>query len=155
MKNKRRVVNYAILTDKDFLKYYREQTDSLLKPDNKKIGNCDLIQKATSMIFSEVAEAMLENIGGVQMNRLGYFSIWRSNEPVITTTGYNSPKLNYHTDGYQYFLGYFPDTTKNTKLSGWSMDRTFVKSVKQKLATKLRMGYKYKNFYYMFKYNKK
>lgn len=154
MKNSR-IKNKAYLTGSDFVKYYRRQVRALVRESDSSITGTNLLVNAVSAIFDEIAKSLTENVAGVHMFNLGYFSVWRSYNRLPVGNYPTSTILNTHSDGYQYFLDFFPETTNNRALYGWAMDRRFNKRVKRKLSQNLKRGYQYKNFYEIFLSNRK
>lgn len=155
MKGVRRVKNYVILTGDDFLKFYRQALRNLRQPDRKRIKDTATVRKAVTAIFKAIAEGIVENIGGVFLKRLGYFGVWRSGGKLINTRNYRNVELNEHTDGYQYVLDYFPDTSRNRLVQSLCMDGTFNINIKKGVSKNLRRGMKYKNYYFLIKESNK
>jgi len=143
------------LTGSDFVKFYTHQVHQCSRPKEKRIVGTNKVINIVGMIFDEVAKSVTQNIAGIHLYNIGYFGVWRSSTNLLVSTYKNKEIfLNSHTDGYQYVLDFFPDTTNNTVLHGWTMDRMFSRPVKQTLSANLRKGYKYKNFYEIFLNNR-
>lgn len=134
----------------EFTKFYRAEVNKL---ENKKyitITNNNDVKKVVSEIFKVTAKHIVDNIGGVFLNRIGFFGVWRSFKPLVASAGYPRPRMNKMTDGYQYFLHYSSDVNKNSKFSDWTMDRTFNRAIKSELSKRLNNGVKYRNYLYHF-----
>lgn len=147
MRGVRRVQNYVIFTGDDFLKFYRESLRLIKHPEKKRIKDTAVLRKSIRAIFQAIAESIVENIGGVYLRRLGYFGVWRSASRVVINRNYKSLEINSHSDGYQYILDYFPDTSRNRYVQSLCMDGMFNTKVKKALSKNLRKGYRYKNYY--------
>lgn len=155
MQGVRRTAATAILTDYEFVKFYREYISSLSKPKNKRISSTGLIQLCVSEIFKHVADDLVNNKAGVVLRRIGYFGIWRVPEISILPTSYRYIELNEHSEGYQYVIDFFPESTSNKLMSIWRMDRMFNNSLKKRISKKLKSGFKYSNLYFTLKEYKK
>lgn len=155
MIGKRRVISYSILTGSEFLSFYRSKMKKLTRSKYKRITDTATIQKCISEIFGVVADCISECDGGVNMNGLGYFGVWRSANPMVHMKNYSGIHMNVHSKGYQYFLDFFPDTQRNKATQLLRMDRMFNETLKSKVSNNLKSGKRYKNLYFLFKSAKK
>lgn len=133
--------------------------------DNKKIKTSSVqnrgqYAKVLRTIFKKAKENLLENEGGVVLDKLGYIGIIRYpyrqliKKPFLHINGKIKAQqllYNLHTDRYSYLLGFFTDAHKLNRLGKWSMDYTFRDDLKRGLAKKLKEGKRYKLYYTLVK----
>lgn len=94
--------------------------------------------------FETISEQLLELEGGVSIEGLGYFFIWRIPKKMTYCIPggdtYEIDLYNNHTDNYMYAPQFIP--LKKNRV--WSMDRYFSVVFNQKLSKALRSGKRYK-----------
>jgi len=94
--------------------------------------------------FETIAEQLIELEGGVNIEGLGYFFIWRIPKKmsyyIPSAEAHDIDLFNHHTDNYIYAPQFIP--TKKNRV--WSMDRNFSFPLKQELCKALKEGRKYK-----------
>lgn len=119
--------------------YYRKhrKTEHEIGEDRTKYSN------AVGEIFRAIGELIVENEGGVFLDRYGYFS------PIIIKymEKYDTAEKYPHTDMNSYALYLFTDTTNKSVIKGMCMDRTFDYRVKKLFKEAIYTSYRPKLYY--------
>lgn len=108
----------------------------------------DLFVETTAAMFKEISKSIVESKGGVMINGFGYFFVWRiPRQRVRWKWGKGAFIWDSHTNGFHHVPIFLPaGGRKNLKL--WSMDRKFLKGVKEGIKLKIKGGFRYKNYLY-------
>lgn len=131
------IVNY------DFFKYYNKNSKHR---DLNNIYSFNHLSKVVKDFWSIVGDHMVENSGGVFLDKFGYFCI-TLNPKKSASIGRNREKyLDSHTKTKNYFIT-FISSARDTIFNSFTMDRTFNRNIKRKLVENLKKGKKYYNYY--------
>lgn len=129
---------YKNLGGINFSSYFCDtQSEKYRNPVQKKRK----IKKIVKLINEGMKEAILEAQGGLFIEGIGYFCHMMppNPQPIV---GYKNKGTkvydNSHTEGYMYFLTFFPARTKNRNMKNWSM--LYCKNIKSLSCKELLKG---------------
>ena len=133
--------SYKLTHDKEYTAYRQYRKIS----KTRRIKGRANYRKFVKAVFETIAEEMLERDGGVCINKLGYWFIWKPPKKVLAsyyTEGGLGEYNNFHTNHYLYLPTFFPARRQMY----WCMDKAFNKRLTHKLNKKIREGKKYKTY---------
>ncbi len=111
-------------------------------------------KKVISTILEVTSEKLLEKVGGVYLEGIGYFCHWMTPVKRTVRTFTNGKKVlnsNFFSNTYWYNTAFFGDVEKYNPLKGWSLDKTSSEKIQKGLYKELRAGKKYKFYYTLVK----
>lgn len=106
--------------------------------------------KAIRGVLKEASEALINEDGGVVLDRVGYLCNWASPNK-IPGIGIKSDFLysNLDNNSWRYTPAIFTKVFDNNRLEGWSMEGGFTEKVIKSIYNSVNHGKKYKLFYRM------
>lgn len=111
--------------------------------------------RVNQLILKEVADKLLSNTSGVVLDGFGYFVMWKTPEKMrirnLSEGSSGEFYFNPHSKGFLYLPTLFTDVYSGTPLKGWSLDGGFNASLKKKISTKIKNGFKYTLLYSLVK----
>lgn len=126
--------------------YYRRYVNSRKLPKTEKIADRDLFYNIVEYFWKRVGEDLVENIGGVYLNNIGYFYVWRLPPNLKRIYTPNVPQIYlYHTNHKILSFTFIPTHTKRY-MHVYSMDNKFTKPLVNKLSKNILKGYRYRNY---------
>lgn len=129
--------------DYDFFRYYKSKSEHR---NLKNIYRFNDLSKVVKDFWGIVEDHMLNNSGGVFIDKFGYFCITMNPKKSVSIGRNRKKYLDSHTKTRNFFLT-FISSTKDPVFNSFSMDRAFSRKVKKKLVEKLKKGKKYYNYF--------
>lgn len=121
-------------------------------PKKYRLENREELRKLVREICGVIGEEIVNSEGGVHINRLGYFFIWKIPKKMTYNThisgGKSEENFNYHTNHYMYSPIFLPSIDKKSTLKNWGMDNSFNRKIRFGIKDKLKSGFKYKIYPY-------
>lgn len=103
-------------------------------------------------MFEAIGRLMAEYEGGVMLKKFGYFqSTVIPYKYGVFNPGEEEHHHFFHTDGYIYTPMFYSDTTTNSCMRGFIMDRTFYAEVKTNLRHAFEKQFRPKLYYRLMK----
>lgn len=106
-------------------------------------------RKIIKAFYGKIADALVENDGGVFIKNMGYFCVIRHPKKQVVKVQYLGGKeyFNSKTNNYLYSPMFFGFGKKKALYHFWVMDRAFsVQNVKKRVSKMLLSGKVYKTF---------
>lgn len=144
---------HRLLGRESIMKIHNAYKKNLPKK-HENLSHQDVI-RVNQLILKEVSEKMVSNSSGVVLDGFGYFTMWRTPEKMrirnLSEGNEGEFYFNPHSKGFLYLPTLFTDVYSGTSLKGWSLDGAFNASLKKKISTQIKNGFKYTMLYSLVK----
>lgn len=117
--------------NKDFRDYYKRRTTDNIKKRLHEYDNDRIIQ----LFLKKMADYLIEYRAGILINKIGYFFVYKHPFKFAPSLTRNHLK--------PYMLTFIP--TESSIFKYWSMDFKFNRSLRQRMETNVKKGYRYLN----------
>lgn len=119
-------------------------------PKSRKIVGREKLREVLDCICKHVGKGIVESPGGVVLDGVGYFFIWKvpRKTTFFTVRGGegSTENYNYHTGHHMYLPTFIPTKPKVSVLQAWAMDKTFHSNIKSELNENLKNGKDYRMY---------
>ncbi len=120
-----------------------------IRPEQRIKGK-SLQLKVISCIMKHIGKSLVERSGGVMIDKLGYFFIWKVPRKIALIKGISKSgaygEYFTHKSKYVSHSPIFVATSK--ELDCWGMDNKFSRRLKRDYLIKIEEGHKYKMYLY-------
>ena len=134
------------LLQRERIKKLHNQHKKNLTKKNADITFQEVI-RINQLILKEVSEKLISNTGGVVLDGFGHLTLWKTPEKMkvrnLSEGNEGEFYFNPHSKGFLYLATLFTDVYSSTNLKGWSMDGSFNATLKKKISTNIKNGFKY------------
>lgn len=142
---KRKIGSPHLITGKEFKKFYNLKKKN--HPEKSRITDRTEMMQVCSYIWEVVQQELIDNEGGVVLDKFGYLAHWMSPRKKVFKSyreGETSTLLNYFTNHYFYYTLLITNIFKLDFFKGWELEGAENHMIKKKRFEKLKSGVKYK-----------
>lgn len=108
------------------------------------------VRKMLKTICKHIGDELVEREGGVQIEGLGYFFVWKIPRKMTYNLQVRGEGLkehyNHHSGHYMYSPTFLPVVSSRKPYQYWKIENTFERSLKKRIKDKIVKGFKYKMY---------
>lgn len=128
--------DFISLKDREFYEYYKKNRKSV----SKGVERYADWSRAVARLMLSIKDLMIETEGGVFVEKLGYFAIFKTYKK--TDKKKKNGSLSTYIKDYRYYPYFFGEVS-NPIFKGWFMSMMFTPETIKDIKEQLQKGFKY------------
>lgn len=139
------IIDFISLKDREFYDYYKKNR----KSPSLGVYQFSQFEKVVGGLMMSLRKLILEKEGGVFIEGLGYFAVFRTHKKTRKKNSYSNT-LQSLLPQYRWYPVFFGDIGSPT-FRHWTMSKAFVPELNRLIKERISKGKKYKLYYSLLK----